>query len=149
MWGYKIQGVGALKRGEVKIHRDPNAKRGGLAGCRTLCQVAWEREVPTSTPRQKKQHPPTTTMKFNCTAKPRCTLTPTQAFQIYMLKPDSNSIYKNPKGESKSRSLATKFGVSPKAIRDIWNHRTWKLTAQYVEQQILNPPTQTLQVCRF
>lgn len=79
--------------------------------------------------------------------KSRCTLTPAQAFQIYMLKPDSNNLYKNPKGESKSRTLAIQFAVSPKTIRDIWNHRTWKLTTLYAEQQVLNPPTQARQVC--
>ena len=80
------------------------------------------------------------------TGKPRCTLTPAQAFQIYMLKRGSNDIYRNPKGESRSRSLATQFGVSSKTIRDIWNHRTWKLTTLYAEQQALQSSTEDLQV---
>ena len=45
-----------------------------------------------------------------------------------MLKPADSfpSEHKEFRMESKSRILSQTFGVSPKAIRDIWNHRTWK-----------------------
>jgi hypothetical protein len=46
--------------------------------------------------------------------------------QIYLLKPSDNSKSKEQKGGSMSRLIAKQFGVSSKAIRDIWNHRTWK-----------------------
>lgn len=58
--------------------------------------------------------------------KPRNLLSPKQAIQIYSLKPSDDSEIKGSNRVSVSRRIATDFGVSSKAIRDIWNHRTWK-----------------------
>jgi hypothetical protein len=58
--------------------------------------------------------------------RPRSTLTAKAVSHIYTLKPADSLPSEDPRLESKSRIVSQFFGVSPKAIRDIWNHRTWK-----------------------
>jgi hypothetical protein len=40
----------------------------------------------------------------------------------------------NAKGTLKGKSIAIseRFGVSAKAVRDIWNHRTWKYATSHL-----------------
>ena len=52
-------------------------------------------------------------------------LTAHQAREIYRLKPEPFKPSTSPRGQSQSRVLAQRYGMSPKAIRDIWNGRTW------------------------
>ena len=58
-------------------------------------------------------------------------LTRDQAIEIYRRKPcngfSDGKIAARQLGDSRSSSvpLAVMYGVSPKAIRDIWNRRTW------------------------
>ncbi len=61
---------------------------------------------------------------------PGTSLNEDQAMQIYMHKLASILSYElDPTRErplrGQSTSLAIRYGVSPKAIRDIWNRRTW------------------------
>ena len=66
---------------------------------------------------------------------PGTILTADQAIQIYRLKPrghnadlcDQEAVGANAPTCLKGRSIdfARKYGVSSKAIRDIWNRRTW------------------------
>ena len=50
-----------------------------------------------------------------------------QAQEIYQMKPEplKPSTMTMQRGQSQSRVLGERYGVSPKAIRDIWNKRTW------------------------
>ena len=52
-------------------------------------------------------------------------LTAQQAREIYQMKPEPLKPSTLPHGRSESRILAQQYGMSPKAIRDIWNGRTW------------------------
>ena len=54
-------------------------------------------------------------------AKPRAVLTSEQAIEIFQCRPTSKS---QPTGMTSS-VLARKYRISEKAIRDIWNGRTW------------------------
>ena len=54
----------------------------------------------------------------------RATLTKEQAALIYALRPDSADPHPN-KIAGNSVLLSKRFGVSPKAVRDVWNRRTW------------------------
>mmetsp|Transcript_39620 Transcript_39620/g.105471 ORF Transcript_39620/g.105471 Transcript_39620/m.105471 type:complete len:113 (+) Transcript_39620:102-440(+) len=51
-----------------------------------------------------------------------------QAIEIYQLKfDDVTGKFKRvgTKISSPSTIVASRYGISPKAVRDIWNHRTW------------------------
>jgi hypothetical protein len=59
--------------------------------------------------------------------RPRCTLNEQQAIDIYKLKPstiEQLDLNKH-KRASPSATVAKKYGVSPKTVRDIWCHRSW------------------------
>ena len=60
-----------------------------------------------------------------CTSFTRTMLTAHQAHEIYQMKPEPFKSSTFPSGQSPSRVLAELYGMSPKAIRDIWNKRTW------------------------
>ena len=64
----------------------------------------------------------------------RSILSNVQAREIFRLKPECQA---NRRGHSAAQ-LATKYGVSAKAIRDIWNTRTWYWATHDLEQ---NPST--------
>jgi hypothetical protein len=51
---------------------------------------------------------------------PRALLTEREAVEIYLCRKKSSSGHK-----VSTNALANKYNVSPKAIRDIWNRRTW------------------------
>eukprot|EP00960_Hanusia_phi_P008545 243663-Hanusia_phi.AAC.1 len=55
----------------------------------------------------------------------RATLTKEQASLIYALRPPDRDDPNPSKLAGNSQLLAKKFGVSPKAVRDVWNRRTW------------------------
>ena len=55
----------------------------------------------------------------------RATLTKEQAALIYALRPPDKDDPNPSKLAGNSQLLAKKFGVSPKAVRDVWNRRTW------------------------
>ena len=64
---------------------------------------------------------------------PRAVLTATQAIEIYSYrKTRSNGPKTDPLLTGRSAAVAKKFNVSPKAIRDIWNRRTWTQETQHV-----------------
>jgi hypothetical protein len=64
---------------------------------------------------------------------PRAVLTATQAIEIYSYrKTKSNCHKKDPLLTGRSAAVAKKFNVSPKAIRDIWNRRTWTQETQHL-----------------
>ena len=55
----------------------------------------------------------------------RATLTKEQAALIYTLRPPDKDDPNPNKIAGNSQLLSKKFGVSPKAVRDVWNRRTW------------------------
>jgi hypothetical protein len=55
----------------------------------------------------------------------RATLTAEQAALIYTLRPQGEDNPQPNKIAGNSQLLAKEFGVSPKAVRDVWNRRTW------------------------
>ncbi len=66
---------------------------------------------------------------------PRALLTEDEAMEIYSYKTS------NPKnlecaplitGGLGTKSLSKKYNISPKAIRDIWNHRTWRQATRHM-----------------
>ena len=57
---------------------------------------------------------------------PRALLTDQQAAQIYTIGQAFRHCGMDPLQGGRSSMLAKKYGVSPKAIRDIWNRRTWQ-----------------------
>jgi hypothetical protein len=63
--------------------------------------------------------------------RPKIVLNAQQAIEIYMLKPDAFlDISKKTRGHS--NPIAEKYGVSPKAIRDIWNLKTWAAATKHL-----------------
>ena len=57
---------------------------------------------------------------------PRALLTKEQAAEIYMIRKADRQQGIDPILGSRSAQIAKTYGVSPKAIRDIWNRRTWQ-----------------------
>ena len=55
----------------------------------------------------------------------RATLNKEQAALIYTLRPPDKDDPNPNKIAGNSQLLSKKFGVSPKAVRDVWNRRTW------------------------
>jgi hypothetical protein len=64
--------------------------------------------------------------------KPRALLTETDAIQIYMHRRNSK---RSAESGKMVMQMATKFNVSPKAIRDIWSRRTWAPETQHLWTQ--------------
>ena len=58
----------------------------------------------------------------NIPSRPRAVLNEAKAIEIYKLRQSIDRYRLQP---SRSAALASYFNVSPKAIRDIWNRRTW------------------------
>ena len=72
---------------------------------------------------------------ISCTIKqhPRAVLTATQAIEIYSYrKVKSNGQKTDSLLSGRSAAVAKKFNVSPKAIRDIWNRRTWSQETKHL-----------------
>jgi hypothetical protein len=68
----------------------------------------------------------------------RIVLNEHQAVEIYRLKkPEPVGERVNRRSESWSRLVAERYGVSPKTVRDIWNHKTWVLVTKglYLENE--------------
>ena len=65
--------------------------------------------------------------KFKPSSSKRQQLTAEEAAEIYKMRPKVESKGKRPKRGSmiRCKSIAPKFGVSAKTIRDIWRGRTW------------------------
>ena len=63
----------------------------------------------------------------------RATLTAEQAALIYTLRPQGEDHPQPNKIAGNSQLLAKEFGVSPKAVRDVWNRRTWVHATQEAE----------------
>ena len=57
---------------------------------------------------------------------PRALLTGEQAAEIYMIGQAFKESRLEPLQGGRSVQTAKKYGISPKAIRDIWNRRTWQ-----------------------
>ena len=55
----------------------------------------------------------------------RAVVTKAQAVEIYLFAQAAREAGADPLQGGNSARLAKKYGVSPKAIRDIWNRRTW------------------------
>ena len=62
----------------------------------------------------------------------RIILTEQQAIEIYLKNPGKREDIPNRKYESQSRLLSEQYGVSPKAVRDIWNRKTWVYATQHL-----------------
>ncbi len=60
----------------------------------------------------------------------RIILTAQQAIEIYKLKPQLCATSCHTKARGQSIPIAEQYGVSPKTIRDIWNHRTWAVATK-------------------
>jgi hypothetical protein len=65
--------------------------------------------------------------KFKPSSSKRQQLTAEEAAEIYKMRPKVENYGKRPKRGSmiRCKSIAPKFGVSAKTIRDIWRGRTW------------------------
>jgi hypothetical protein len=61
----------------------------------------------------------------------RALLTEAEAVEIYSYKSSSSTTY-SPPHIGKTASLSKKYNISPKAIRDIWNHRTWRTATRHM-----------------
>jgi hypothetical protein len=67
----------------------------------------------------------------NC--RPRALLTEEQAIQIYKFRPGSTNDAEIDRSlVGKSGDVAKKFGISPKAVRDIWNRRSWAYETRHL-----------------
>jgi hypothetical protein len=63
-------------------------------------------------------------------------LTSDQAVAIYNQRPTHDpEIFNPPRYRGLSVLFAHRYGVSPKTIRDIWNHRTWNLETKQLSSQ--------------
>jgi hypothetical protein len=66
----------------------------------------------------------------NMSSRKGVILTKEQAIEIYKIKVElhgqGNGLVRNWKSRSSSAAVSVSYKVSPKAIRDIWNHVTWK-----------------------
>jgi len=62
---------------------------------------------------------------------PRALLTEAEAVEIYSYKSSGPKNYV-PLFKGSTTSLSKKYNISPKAIRDIWNHRTWRLATRHM-----------------
>ena len=60
--------------------------------------------------------------RTNIPSRPRAVLNEAKVIEIYKLRQSIDRYRLQP---SRSAALASYFNVSPKAIRDIWNRRTW------------------------
>ncbi|KAJ1464532.1 hypothetical protein T484DRAFT_3644067, partial [Baffinella frigidus] len=80
------------------------------------------------------------------------TLNKEQAAAIYMLRPwQKDSPYPKHVAAGNSQLLAKCFGVTPKAVRDVWNRRTWAhATGKHVSASVLDalPMLQQLEKAR-
>jgi hypothetical protein len=65
-----------------------------------------------------------------CSKRSRNRLTSDQAVAIYNEGPTQNP--DAPGFRGLSRLFAQRYGVSPKTIRDIWNHRTWTVDTSHL-----------------
>jgi hypothetical protein len=65
---------------------------------------------------------------------PRVILTEQQAVEICAMKPAVPITGTLHRGESRSRIIAERFGVSPKTVRDIWNRKTWVSATMHLFQ---------------
>ena len=70
----------------------------------------------------------------------RATLTKDQAAVIYVLRPpQKDNPYPRHVAAGNSQLLSKWFGVSPKAVRDVWNRRTWAhATGKHVPASVLD-----------
>jgi hypothetical protein len=68
------------------------------------------------------------------------------AVEIYKCKPafnaPSSSVARHKSLGRRARGLSSivsaQFGVSPKTVRDIWNHKTWVQATNYLWEQSVN-----------
>jgi uncharacterized membrane protein YgcG len=75
---------------------------------------------------------------------PRAVLTETQAIEIYSYrKPKASRQMTDPILSGRSAAVAKKFNISPKAIRDIWNRRTWTQETQHLWTEDERPMIRT------
>jgi hypothetical protein len=65
--------------------------------------------------------------------RPKVILNSQQAIEIYKLKPYAVTMSSTQmKIRGQSIPIAEKYGVSPKAIRDIWNIKTWVKATEHL-----------------
>jgi hypothetical protein len=63
---------------------------------------------------------------FQCIQNGTVVLTADQALEIYKVKLALQKQNRGVKVRGQSVQIATMYRVSPKTVRDIWNHTTWK-----------------------
>jgi hypothetical protein len=57
--------------------------------------------------------------------RPRAVLQARQAMQIYLYRPRAHVAVPEPILRGDSLAVGKRFGISPKAVRDIWTRRSW------------------------
>ena len=62
---------------------------------------------------------------------PKAILTEAQAIEIFKFRSDS-ILPSDPSLLGRTTLVAKKYKISPKAVRDIWNGRTWRQTTQHL-----------------
>ena len=72
---------------------------------------------------------------------PRALLSKEQAIEIYMVGQAARDSGIDPLQGGRSAQMAKKYGVSPKAIRDIWNRRTWQSETKHLWAENEKPTT--------
>jgi hypothetical protein len=66
--------------------------------------------------------------------RPKAVLNPEQAIEIYQRRPSEFSDHANqPKLRGQSIPIARNYGVSPKAVRDIWKLKTWVKATKHLQ----------------
>jgi hypothetical protein len=65
--------------------------------------------------------------------RPRAILTEAEAVEIYQCQRTKPMRFRfDPALTGKTSAVAKKYNVSPKAVRDIWNRRTWTMETQHL-----------------
>ena len=71
--------------------------------------------------------------KMRNTKTSRVVLTPQLAREIYLYKAELESLdHSATLLKGRSVSISKKYNVSPKAIRDVWNRRTWVFATETI-----------------
>ena len=66
----------------------------------------------------------------------RIILTQQQAIEIYMKNPTKHHLsVPHQKYKSQSRLISEHYGVSPKAVRDIWNGKYWVFATRHLDSK--------------
>ena len=129
-----------------------------LRGSSMLRMPVFPEESSLSTKSIKFRHCPSSDMPSNIFSdafrrQPRAILSKKQAVEIFLLRSIGNT---SPRSDAclygRSSAVACKYRISPKAVRDIWNRRTWTVETRHLwiedEQPMIRSSTSMQAVMR-